>query len=94
MPIVGKEKQQPHDVRDYDIDFSPWFPEADVIVSASISATPVMPTPPSYAINGLFVKVWVYAGGTDGVSYKITVLATTRGGRVKEVEIVVKIKED
>jgi Fe-S cluster assembly iron-binding protein IscA len=39
------------------------------------------------------VKVWVYAGGTSGVTYKVTVLATTNDSRVKEAELKVKIKE-
>jgi hypothetical protein len=43
MSVVGTVKQQPNDVQDYDIDFSDWFPTDDVIVSATVTADPVMP---------------------------------------------------
>jgi hypothetical protein len=33
------------------------------------------------------------SGGTDGVTYKITATVTTTGGRVKQAEIKVKVKE-
>lgn len=87
--------QQPGDVRDYDIDFDQWFPTGDLIVSASVSAAPVMVEAPSVAIApaGRRVKAWVYDGGLDGLTYTLTVRATTNDGRVKEVELIVKIRE-
>jgi len=95
MSLIGTAKQQPNDVQDYDIDFSEWFPVDDFITSAEVDVSPSMPTPPSYAISpdGKRVKVWVYNGGTSGVTYQVTVRATTNDGRVKEVELRVKIKE-
>lgn len=95
MSVVGTVRQQPNDVQDYDIDFSEWFPVDDRIVSASISVSPAMPTPPSYAISpsGQVVKVWVYEGGTSGTTYQVSLKATTNDGRVKEVELRVRIKE-
>ena len=33
------------------------------------------------------------SGGTDGETYKITVALTTTGGRVKQAEIKIKVKE-
>lgn len=38
------------------------------------------------------VKVWL-SGGTNGVTYKLTVTITTTAGRVKEVDFRMKIKE-
>ena len=95
MSVVGTVKQQPNDVQDYDIDFSDWFPTDDVITAATVTADPAMPTPPlrSVSPDGKTVKVWVFAGGTSGVTYKITVLATTNDNRAKEAELKVKIKE-
>lgn len=95
MSLVGTVKQQPNDVQDYDIDFSEWFPADDVITDAFVDVTPAMPVPPSYAISpdGKRVKVWVYAGGVSGTTYQITVRAATNDGRVKEVELRVRIKE-
>lgn len=94
MPVVGRPRQQPLDVQDYDIDFSEWFPPEDTITEAEISCVPDMPSAPSYAIEHPRVKVWVYAGGADGTTYKITVRAITNDGREKEVELLVRIKED
>lgn len=95
MAILGTFTQQPNEVLDYDIDFVDWMPAGDVITSAELTVEPSMPTPPSYAINpaGTKVKVWVYAGGTNGLVYKFTVRATTSDSRVKEAEIRVRIKE-
>ncbi len=94
MSIVGTVKHQPNDVQDYDIDYSEWFPVDDVITEAVIGCTPPMVMLPSYAIGPAnVVKVWVYAGGVDGITHKITVRAITSDGREKEAELRVKIKE-
>lgn len=93
MAVVGRPRQQPNDVQDYDIDYSEWFPLDDEIVGAVISCEPAMPMPPSFAIESPRVKVWVYAGGTDDETYKVTVRAITSGGREKEAELLVRIKE-
>jgi len=93
MSIVGTVTQQPADVLDYDIDFAEAFPPGDEIVACHIESVPPMPLPPSYAISAQRVKVWVYAGGSDGTKYKISVRPTTGDGRVKEAELMVRIKE-
>jgi hypothetical protein len=95
MSIVGTAKQQPNDVQDYDIDFDEWFPQGDTITDAVVTVVPAMPEAPSAVVspNGRRVKVWVYDGGTDGVTYKFTLRASTSDGRVKEVEMFVKIRE-
>ena len=84
---------QPADTQDFDIEFSEWFPPGDEIVSVALKAQPAMPMPPSYAIEGQRVKVWIYAGGISGQKYQISVTATTNDGRIKEVELIVPIKE-
>jgi hypothetical protein len=38
------------------------------------------------------VKVWL-SGGTDRQKYKVTARLTTDGGRVKEADIAVRVKE-
>lgn len=92
MPILSTVKQQPADRRDYDIDFSQFFPADDTIVAAAVSVTPTGPLV-TRAFQGNTVKVW-FSEGTDGTTYKVTVLATTNDGRIKEVELKVKVKED
>lgn len=87
--------QQPNDVKDYDIDFDEWFPVGDTITTAVVTASPTMIEAPSTVIapSGRRVKVWVYDGGVDGLTYTLTLRASTSDGRVKEVELLVKIRE-
>ena len=84
---------QPADTQDFDIEFAEWFPPGDEIVSVALKAQPAMPMPPSYAIEGQRVKVWIYSGGISGQKYQISVTAATNDGRIKEVELIVPIKE-
>jgi hypothetical protein len=91
MAIIATIQQQPNDIRDYDINFTEWFPVGDVVVEAAISVTPTGLTV-GYALQHPTVKVWV-RGGVTGTRYKITVLASTNDGRAKEVELMVKIKD-
>jgi hypothetical protein len=93
MPKVGTVTHQPQDVMDYDISYADWIPAGDTITSATIKCEPTMSNAPSYAISTPVVKVWVYQGGVTGAVHKITVKATTAAGRVKEAELIVKIKE-
>lgn len=97
MPVIGTIHQQPSDREDYDIDFTDWFPADDPIASASVSHTPAT-TPDLYVTHAInapldLVKVWISAGKSD-TTYKVTVSAQTAGGRSKEVELKVKIKDD
>ena len=96
MPILAKYTKQPADVQDYDIDFQTEFltgltdtapgPSGiEVLVDAGITLD-------NFSIKDGLAKVWV-SGGTDGMSYKVTVTLTTAAGRVKQVEIAIKVKE-
>lgn len=93
MAIIAKLDMQPNDTQDYDIDCSEWLPSGDNVQSVVLTCTPNMPTPPSYAISGQVVKLWIYQGGLDKTTYKITVRPTSVAGRSKEGEVIVKIKE-
>lgn len=86
--------KQPADVLDYDIDFSQWLPDDD-----TISNTPVVTIEPAGELAATAVqvaspiaKVWL-SGGVDKASYKVTVTASTSGGRVKETEFKIRMKE-
>ena len=91
MALLASVQQQPKDIRDYDIDFSEWFPVGDVVTEAEISVLPAGLTV-SYALQAPRVKVWL-SDGLTGTAYKVTVLARTGDGRAKEVELKVKIKD-
>lgn len=94
MAILGTYVKQPHEVLDYDFDYSEWLPAADTIISTSVTAdagltlgsTIIDPT------THRVVKQWV-SGGTDNVTYKVQLTATTAGGRVKEIEFKVRVRE-
>ena len=89
--IIGRPVKQPVDVQDYDIDYSEWLPEGDTLVSATVD-TPNGITLDSYLVDTPIVKIWV-SGGTAGQSYKFQIIGTTEYGRVKETELVVRVKE-
>lgn len=101
MSILKKFSKQPSEVQDYDIDFSPWLTGlSDTISSFVATSEPVTaegesgipPAIDTSAQAGSRIKVWM-SGGTDGSASKVTVRVTTAGGRVKEDEIIVRVKE-
>jgi hypothetical protein len=92
MAILEKFTKQPADRQDYDISFVAWLAGLNdtgesVVVGAEAGLTLLTST----LLAGV-VKVWL-DGGVDGSSYKVTVTLTTTGGRVKQEEIVIKVKE-
>lgn len=101
--IIGKFIKQPADILDYDIDFSGFLADGDTLLSTGNPAVPsplnVVVTPPgltlgsTFVLGGVMLKQWL-SGGTDGVKYKVTVTATSNAGRVKQVEFVVRVKDE
>lgn len=101
--ILEKYVKQPAETLDYDIDFSEFLSDGDAIVT---TGTPPVPSPLSvsvtpsgltigstFVISDNVVKQWL-SGGVDGVRYKVTLTVTTNAGRVKQVEFVVKVKDE
>lgn len=97
MPVLGSFVKQPNDIQDFDVDFAEYlagFDPVDTLVgSPTVTADAGVTLSPPASRNGSVVKVWV-AGGTSGTTYKVTILCQTTGGRRKEVEFKVKVKED
>lgn len=92
MGILAKFTKQPADVQDYDIDFNAYLSSmGDTALSHTVTADAGLSVMSS-TLNSGVVKVWL-SGGTDGVQYKVTATLTTAAGRVKQAEIVVKVKE-
>jgi len=90
--ILAKFEKQPSEIQDYDIDFSEYL---DALTDTASSATvtgEIGITVNAFALSGKVVKVWL-SGGDNGETYKITVRLTTSGGRVREADIKVKVKE-
>lgn len=85
--------KQPSDVLDYTLDFSQWLAPSDTIAAITVTADPGITLSQSSFTNTT-ITVWL-AGGTDGASYKIQVLATTASSpaRIKDVDFLLKVKE-
>ncbi len=96
--------KQPADVLDYDIDLRRWFKTlpTDEVASVTVEVVEgdgvlvVGPAPhPGSVIFGAAkqqIKVWLGAG-TDGVTYKLRVTATTLQDRVKEIDFKIRVRE-
>lgn len=101
--ILGKFTKQPAETLDFDIDFSEFLSDGDSLVTVG---DPPVPSPLDVVVSpvgltlgltivvgGSVIKQWV-SGGTDGQKYKITLTATSNAGRVKQVEFIVRVKEE
>ena len=92
MAVLGTFTKQPAEVQDYDIDFSEWLAAlSDTAISHVVTADAGITLGATTLAAGV-VKVWL-SGGLTGTSYKITATITTAGGRTKEDEIKIKVKE-
>lgn len=89
---IAKFSKQPADVQDYDVDFTDYLASfGDAGQGETTVADPGL-TLVGHSLLGSVVKVWL-AGGTDGSTYKITTTLTTTGGRVKQAEFLLKVKD-
>lgn len=92
MSILATFTKQPADVQDYDIDYNEWLAGfSDSGASATVEVDSGI-TLDLYTLNAGVVKVWL-SGGTAGQAYKVTTTLTTAGGRVKQAEIRVRVKD-
>lgn len=97
---LGTITKQPADFLDYDIDFSKWLVGTDLLASLAAVVTRDDGLPlgigdldPRYIINNQTIaKLWL-ADGVDRESYKIEITATTDDGRVKQVELRVRVRD-
>ncbi len=90
--VLGRFTKQPADVLDYDFDYSDWLEDRnDTISSHSVVSEAGLVVGNVFVLNGV-VKVFL-SGGTNGSSYKVTCTVITTGGRTKQAEITVKVKE-
>lgn len=95
LEVLATWEKQPGERQDYDIEFGEWLaPLGD----APAATNPIAVTAPagitliSFELIGTAVKLWI-TGGTNKTRYKFTIAMTTAGGRVKEAEIVIYVKE-
>lgn len=95
--MLGNVQKQPADTLDYDVDFGKWLPDDDEILTVVATATTIdgEATPlviDSVQVASPIVKVWL-SGGTDGSGYVVTVTIATAGGRIKETEFKLRVKD-
>ena len=92
--------KQPHEILDYDVDFTAFLAitPADTLSTATSAISGGTASLTDYltidttVVATPIVKVWLSKGQT-GNKYKVTVIATTVGGRVKEHEFYIKVKD-
>lgn len=91
--ILETFEKQSTETQDYDIDFGEYLAGMgnDTIVSHVVDPVTGI-TVESDLVVGTVVKVFV-SGGVDKTHYKITVRITTAGGRIREGDIKVKVKD-
>lgn len=89
---IDRFDKQPADVQDYDIDFGPYLTSQSDTPLSFVATAETGITIVSSALTGNVVKVLV-GGGTDGNRYKVSVTMTTTGGRVKQHDILIRVKE-
>lgn len=97
--ILEKFKKQPAELKDYDVDYEPWLtPIADTLddVAGSVTCLSDPDDTSLVLVDTVFTdnraKFWL-SGGTDGARYKLTILASTMGGRIDESELIFSVKD-
>lgn len=93
MALLGTIPKQPREIIDFDISYASFLVgRTDSLASIVTEVTGVGLGVLYSAISGTSVKV-VLTGGTDGQSYKVTVITTTTAGLVLEDEVTVLVEE-
>lgn len=91
--MLGTLQKRPADELDYDVNFEKWLTPSDTITSVTAIVAPVGElVVESTSIVGQIVKVWL-AGGVLNKSYSVTVTVATSGGRIKQVEFNLRVKD-
>jgi hypothetical protein len=95
MAILGIVNKQPTEVLDFDINYAPvLLGRSDSLAFALGTATPAGLTIVNTIVNpDTMTTQVVVGGGTDGVTYKVTVQTSTEAGLLYEDEVTVIVEE-
>lgn len=98
MSIIGKKIKQPRDIADYDVDYSDWLRTGETLQTVSVFRIDCVTTPADTSLTasaetGIVAARIRCVGGLDRKTYKVTIQATTTTDRLKESEIIIKVKE-
>jgi len=80
--------KQPSEVLDFYFDFSVWLTSVGEtsLESAVVTVAPTgLDLDDSGIVSSTRVQMW-FSGGSNGTAYKVTCVGTTPGGRTKEYE--------
>ena len=92
--LLGKFVKQPSEVLDYRFDFTEWLRDCqDTIADKQVDAfgDGALQVTQVDQLDGSVAAL--VAGGVNGKTYKLTCTITTAGGRKKEADIQIRIKE-
>ena len=92
--LLGKFVKQPAEVLDYRFDFTEWLRDCqDTIADKQVDAfgDGALQVTQVDQLDGSVAAL--VAGGVNGKTYKLTCTITTAGGRKKEADIQIRIKE-
>lgn len=93
MALLGSFTKQPREVLDFDISYATVLAgRSDTITGVTVEVTPAGLTLGTPVVTAGVAKVKV-SDGTDGISYKVTALATSSATLVYEDEITVLVEE-
>ena len=90
--ILATYTKQPAEVLDYDVEYADFLGGVDTLASVTHAVAPSGLTVSLVSIIDTRVKVWV-SGGVNGMTYKVTLVATTADGRVKEADFKIRVKD-
>lgn len=97
--ILARYEKQPLEVKDYDVDYTPWLASMSDTLNALTTSVVCLTAPEdetlevdSTTVTDDQVKLWI-SGGTDGEQYKVTLVVTTTGGRVDESELIFRVRD-
>jgi hypothetical protein len=85
-------EKQPVDKYDYDVNFSRWLAGINDTASSAVVTNTLGITKITDSLSAGVVKVWV-TGGASGQTYTFTINLTTTGGRIKQYEFAVKVRD-
>lgn len=92
MSVLGRYKKQPGETLDYDIYYTEFFSVRTDHLNTAVTTVQTGITLVSQTLIGDSIKIKL-SGGTNGVTYKITVSMTTTTDIIKEDEFYVTVKE-
>lgn len=91
--------KQPAEYKDYDVNYAEWLADPVDTLYDVTAAVECVSTPGNTELlvdridmTTTTCKLWI-GGGTANEKYKITLNATTVGGRIDQSELVFKIKD-